>query len=74
MNIIDIVSFLGAKYNGPSLEITGINTLDEATPSQISFLANPKYLDLLQSTQAGAVLVTENHASLVANPIISLNP
>ena len=74
MNIIDIVTFLGAQYTGPSLEISGVNTLDKATSSQISFLANPKYLDLLQSTQAAAVLVTENHASLVKNPIISINP
>lgn len=74
MNITDIVAFLGAQYTGPSIEITGINTLDKATSSEISFLANPKYIDLLSSTTAGAVLITANHAHNVANPIISNNP
>ena len=38
--------------------VTGLAALDRAGPGDISFLTNPKYRDLLTSTQAGAVLVS----------------
>ncbi len=37
--------------------IAAVATLEEATPSQISFLANPKYEKMLGTTQAGAVVI-----------------
>ncbi len=41
----------------PATVITAVNTLEDATPSEISFLANPKYEKLLATTRAGAVIV-----------------
>lgn len=52
---------LGAQLQGDGkVEITGVGTLDEATPSQVSFLANRRYAHKLRTTRAGAVCVTPN--------------
>lgn len=37
--------------------ISAVNTLEEAEPCQVSFLANPKYEKMLAATRAGAVVV-----------------
>src|SRR5690606_7430585 len=41
-----------------SVTIAGIGPLSEASPLEIAFIANPKYLKELDQTQAGAVIVT----------------
>jgi UDP-3-O-[3-hydroxymyristoyl] glucosamine N-acyltransferase len=41
----------------PELLVEGINTLDEATASDISFLANPLYTEAMKQSKAGAVCV-----------------
>lgn len=40
-------------------EISGVATLEDAGPDQISFLANARYEKALSSTRAGAVIVSE---------------
>ncbi|PYD16951.1 UDP-3-O-(3-hydroxymyristoyl)glucosamine N-acyltransferase [Pseudomonas syringae pv. pisi] len=53
-----LAEFLGATLRGDKdIEITGLVTLQEAGPGQVSFLANPKYRKLLVDTQATAVLL-----------------
>ena len=42
------------------LEITSAAGLDIAGPSDISFLANPKYTPQVQTTRAGAVILNDN--------------
>lgn len=42
------------------IEIHSVNTLEEAKPGQISFLANPKYVKQLETTQASAVIVASS--------------
>jgi UDP-3-O-[3-hydroxymyristoyl] glucosamine N-acyltransferase len=37
--------------------VSGVATLEEAGPQEVSFLANPKYEKMLATTQAGAVVV-----------------
>lgn len=39
------------------LRIHAVNTLEEAGPGELSFLANPKYTDRLATTKASAVLI-----------------
>jgi len=39
------------------LVLTAVNTLEDAGPGEISFLANPKYAERLGTTRASAVLV-----------------
>ncbi len=70
---------LNAELRGPAeLQITGLGTLEAATEQQISFLSNPKYTPYLQTTQAAAVLLTQEAAAnfsgnalIVANPYLS---
>lgn len=47
----------GVLQGGEGVSITGVAPLDGAGPSDLSFVANPKYLPYLQGTRAGAVLV-----------------
>jgi len=58
MKLGQLAEFLGATLQGPAeLEITGLATLQEAGPGQLSFLANPQYRKYLVDTQAAAVLL-----------------
>ena len=53
-----LAEFLGATLRGPAdKQITGLATLQEAGPDQVSFLANPQYRKFLATTQAAAVLL-----------------
>src|SRR5436853_7128003 len=47
----------GELIGDPSLQITGAASLAEATPGEISFFGNPKYIHLLRKTRASAVFV-----------------
>ena len=52
-------SGLTAEMEGTDCLITGVNTLEDAAESEISFLANAKYAQALQHTKASAVLAAE---------------
>ncbi len=57
----DIVTFVSGRYSGPGdVAITGVAPLADAQDGQISFLANPKYAPQLETTRAGAVLVSND--------------
>lgn len=70
---------LGATLRGTEGRvIAGLATLQEAGPEQLSFLANAQYRKYLESTGAGAVLLTaadaEGYAGdalIVANPYLA---
>lgn len=64
---------LGLEYTGHDIEITGVNTLEKAGNDQISFLVNPKYADLMESTRAGCVLTSGPHADKAKRALISSN-
>ncbi len=61
----------GLSYSGRDVELKGVNTLDKAGPEDLSFLVSHKYLPMLQTTKAGAVLVEEKHAKSVPSALIS---
>jgi UDP-3-O-[3-hydroxymyristoyl] glucosamine N-acyltransferase len=53
-----LAEFLGATLRGDAEKaITGLATLQEAGPAQLSFLANPQYRKYLADNKAGAVLL-----------------
>src|SRR6202789_575823 len=66
---------LGAELRGnPLLEITGVRGIEEAGPSEITFVANPRYAGLAKTTSAAAVLV-EPEFPEVATPTLRIkNP
>lgn len=55
----------GSVRGDASLVITGVQTLDGASSSDVSFLAKASYGSALQSTKAGCVLVREADAANV---------
>ncbi len=54
------------------INIIGLNTLKDATKSEISFFENKKYLSDLKDTNAGAVLITSEFKSEVPKDTITL--
>ncbi len=72
MKLSQICQAIGIEFNGQDLEITGLHTLSEASPSQISFFNDKKYQDQLPSTQAAAVLVSQAYADLLPESTIAL--
>lgn len=54
----EIVARFGGELRGDATRsVSGLATLEAATPDQISFLANPKYRSHLAATRAGAVIL-----------------
>ena len=72
----EIAQFLQAELKGDAdCIITGLATLSNAEPSQLSFLANMAYRDQLSTSQASAVIVHPNQAMDVkGNALILANP
>ncbi len=74
MLLSELADKLGLEYTGDDLEVLGVNTLQDAGPDQVSFLANPKYACHLDKTRAGAVVVDKEHAPRVSRAIVSSSP
>ena len=56
----DLASALDCQLVGDSeIEITGVAGMEQAGPSEVTFLANPKYAPKVKQTRAAAILVTE---------------
>jgi len=74
MLLSEIAARLGLTLRGEDLEITGVNTLADASPAELSFLANPKYAHQLSETKAGAIIVSADQAPGQKPCLISANP
>ncbi len=70
----EVALLLGRELRGSDILLTGCNTLEDAKESEISFLANPRYVKFLSTTQAGVIILEEKYASEVKRCIISDNP
>lgn len=53
--------------------LTGVGTIERATESEITFLANPKYRVALAATHAGAVILGERERDVTTKPRIVVN-
>ncbi len=60
MDLIQIASIIGAEFDGENFEITGMNTLKDASKTELSFVSNSKYLKDIQNSNAGAIIVDNN--------------
>jgi len=59
MKLSEISERLGCVLDGDGqVEITGVNALDYAGKSELTFLSNRKYTPLVKTTKAGAILLT----------------
>ena len=76
LSLGEISKIIGASLDGNiSDEITGINTLDEATSDHISYATDSKYIKAISNSSAGAIIVNSNlkkyctsSALIVTNP------
>ena len=62
-SLTDLSARFGLELRGEAEHlIDGVGTLRDATPEQITFLANPAYRRHLPATKAGAVILREADA------------
>ena len=72
IELSDLAQQIDVEFQGKSIAISSLNTLSDATSSELSFLENKKYVDQLQTTKAGAVLVTATMAEYVPEGSIAV--
>ena len=72
MKLTQICQEIDISFTGDDIEITGLHTLSEATPTQISFFNDKKYLNELPHTKAAAVLIAEEYVELLPATTIAL--
>jgi UDP-3-O-[3-hydroxymyristoyl] glucosamine N-acyltransferase len=60
MKLSELAKTLSCRLEGPpDIEIQGVAGIEQATLGQLTFLANKRYIPLLKTTQASAVLIEE---------------
>ena len=75
VRVAEVAEVLGGQVVGDAdLVLTGISSLTEAEPGDISFLANPKYAPYLNETRAACVLVGSEQANCPVVQIVVDNP
>src|SRR5580658_1381814 len=71
----DLASRLGCELHGdPDVEITGVAGVERAGPTELTFLANPKYAPKVKDTRAGAILVKQPIEASQTASLVSKNP
>lgn len=75
LTVAEIASLVGGTVRGDgAVVIEGAAGLGEATPGDLSFLSNPKYKSQLDSTRAGALLVTADIDTGARPAVVVKNP
>jgi UDP-3-O-[3-hydroxymyristoyl] glucosamine N-acyltransferase len=72
----ELAAEIGAEVAGgdPELRVASVNTLEDARPGEVSFLSNGKYVRLLQTTAASAVIVSPGVKSKRVALLRAANP
>jgi UDP-3-O-[3-hydroxymyristoyl] glucosamine N-acyltransferase len=75
MKLGELARAVGAELRGDAdLKITGVKGIEEAGPSEITFVANPRYASLARSTSAAAILVDPEFPEIAAATLRIKNP
>jgi UDP-3-O-[3-hydroxymyristoyl] glucosamine N-acyltransferase len=75
MKLGELATRLGAELRGDAnLEVTGVKGIEDAGPTEITFVANPKYAGLARKTHAAAVLVEPEFPEIAAATLRIANP
>jgi UDP-3-O-[3-hydroxymyristoyl] glucosamine N-acyltransferase len=76
MKLSDIAAALNARLENapPETEITAVAGIEEALPGQLTFVSNQKYNAAARTTQASAVIVSENFPAIKTGMLRSKNP
>ncbi len=72
MDLKDIAKIINSDFSGENFEITKMNTLRDATKSEISFVANAKYIKEIQDSSAGAIIVSKETKEFVPSGCVVL--
>jgi UDP-3-O-[3-hydroxymyristoyl] glucosamine N-acyltransferase len=68
--LAEIARLVGGRVVGDGqLVITGVSGIKEASPGDLTFLANPKYTSLASATKASAIIVA-NDVCIEGKPVI----
>ena len=75
MNLGELARRLGAELRGDAdVEVTGVKGIEVAGPTEITFVANPRYSGLARKTQAAAVLVEPEFPEIATATLRIKNP
>ncbi|MEE8349455.1 MAG: UDP-3-O-(3-hydroxymyristoyl)glucosamine N-acyltransferase [Acidobacteriota bacterium] len=75
MKLGEIAEKLGCQIRGSrEIEINGVAGIDDAERDQLTFVSNPKYLSQIQSTRAGAIILSPKAPSSSIPTLICENP
>jgi UDP-3-O-[3-hydroxymyristoyl] glucosamine N-acyltransferase len=75
MKLGELASRLGAELRGDAeSEVTGVKGIEDAGPTEITFVANPRYAGLARKTRAAAVLVEPEFQEIEAATLRIKNP
>jgi UDP-3-O-[3-hydroxymyristoyl] glucosamine N-acyltransferase len=71
----ELATRLGAELRGDAeIEVTGVKGLEEAGPTDVTFVANPRYAGLARKTRAAAVLVDPDFQQIATATLRLKNP
>jgi len=71
----DLAARLGCELHGDGdIVITGVAGMEQAGPSELTFLANPKYAPKVKNSRAAAILISEPLPQAAPASLISRNP
>jgi UDP-3-O-[3-hydroxymyristoyl] glucosamine N-acyltransferase len=75
MKLEEIARKLNCVLKGdPEVEISGLAGIEEAQAGQLAFVSNPKYLRLLGTTRAGAIILGKGAPKTSIPTLIAENP
>ncbi len=75
MKLGELASRLGAELRGNAeLDVTGVKGIEEAGPTEVTFVANPRYAGLARKTQAAAILVDPEFPEIETTTLRLNNP
>jgi UDP-3-O-[3-hydroxymyristoyl] glucosamine N-acyltransferase len=75
MKLGELATRLGAELRGDAgVEVTGVKGIEEAGPTEITFVANPRYTSLAKTTRAAAVLVDPEFPEIPSPTLRIKNP
>ncbi len=75
MKLGELATRLGAELRGDAqAEVTGVKGIEDAGPTEITFVANPRYSGLARTTKAAAVLVEPDFPEITTATLRIKNP
>lgn len=70
----ELAARIGAVLQGPDAEVSGIASIEDAKPGQVTFLSNPRYVALARETKAAAVIAKAPVSGAKCAFLLSPNP